>query len=141
VVLKSAALALLEPLVMPDGLDGIRILLVDDDEDLLAVMQVILESDGALVTPISNAEAALAELATTRPDVLVLDIIMPGRDGWSLLSEARRRGALDGVSVLIVTGLELKPHQISDAGVNGYLPKPMDAKTLCATIESLVRAR
>lgn len=126
---------------MPDGLDGIRILLVDDDEDLLAVMQVILESDGALVTPISNADAALAELATRRPDVLVLDIIMPGRDGWSLLSEARRRGALDGVTVLIVSGLELKPHQIADAGVNGYLSKPMDAKTLCTTIEGLVRAR
>jgi two-component system, NtrC family, response regulator GlrR len=132
---------LLLPLAMPDGLDGIRILLVDDDEDLLAVMQVILESDGALVTPTSSVDAALAELATTRPDVLVLDIIMPGRDGWSLLSEARGRGALDGVSVLIVTGLELKPQQIADAGVNGYLPKPMDAKTLCATVEGLLRAR
>ena len=132
---------MLEPLSMPDGLDGIRILLVDDDEDLLAVMQVILESDGALVTPISNVEAALAELATTRPDVLVLDIIMPGRDGWSLLSEARRRGCLDGVSVLIVTGLELRPQQIADAGANGYLPKPMDGKTLCTTIEGLLRAR
>jgi two-component system response regulator GlrR len=126
---------------MPDGLDGIRILVVDDDEDLLAVMQAILESDGAIVSPISNAEAALAELATTRPDVLVLDIIMPGRDGWSLLSEARRRGVLDEVLVLIVTGLELKPHEIAHAGVHGYLPKPMDGRTLCRTIEGLVRAR
>ena len=126
---------------MPGSLDGIQVLLVDDDEDLLAVMQLILESEGALVIPASHTEAALAALATTKPDVLVLDIMMPRRDGWSLLNEARSRGDLDGVSVLAVTGLDLKPDQIEEAGLNEYLPKPMDARTLCGTVERLARAR
>ncbi len=77
---------------------------------------------------------------TVKPDVLVLDIAMPRRDGWSLLKEARSRGDLDGVAVLAVTGLVLKHHQIEEAGLNGYLPTPMDAKTLCMTVERLARA-
>lgn len=126
---------------MPAVLDGIRVLLLDDDEDLVAVMQLILESQGALVTPTSNAEAALGALAAMKPDVLVMDITMPRRDGWWLLNEARRRGDLDGVLVLAVTGLDLKSEQIKDAGLNGYLPKPMDAKTLIVTVERLARER
>jgi CheY-like chemotaxis protein len=89
---------------MPDVLNGIQVLLVDDDEDLLEIMQLILESQGALVISTSNAEAALAALATMKPDVLALDIRMPRRDGWSLLNEARSRGHLEGL--------------------NGYLPSP-----------------
>lgn len=126
---------------MPAVLDGIRVLLIDDDEDLVAVMQLILESQGALVTPTSDAEAALAALAAMKPDVVVMDITMPRRDGWWLLNEARRRGDLDGVLVLAVTGLDLKSEQIKDAGLNGYLPKPMDAKTLVMTVERLARER
>jgi DNA-binding response OmpR family regulator len=126
---------------MPDVLNGIQVLLVDDDENLLEIMQLILESQGALVISTSNAEAALAALATMKPDVLALDIRMPRRDGWSLLNEARSRGHLEGVSVLAVTGLDLSHDQIKEAGLNGYLPKPMDAKTLCMTVEGLVQAR
>jgi DNA-binding response OmpR family regulator len=125
---------------MPSVLEGIQVLLVDDDEDLLAVMQLILESQGALVITTSTAEAALDTLSTTKPDVLVLDIMMPHRDGWSLLNEARGRGDLDGVPVLAVTGLDLGRDQIEQAGLSGYLPKPMDAKALCLAVARLARA-
>jgi two-component system, OmpR family, response regulator AdeR len=121
-------------------LDGIQVLLLDDDKDLLAVMQMILESRGALVVPVSHAEAALAALPTMTADVLVLDITMPRRDGWWLLNEARTRGVLDGVSVLVVTGRHLKREQIEEARLNGYLQKPVDANTLCMTVERLARA-
>src|SRR6266850_2968202 len=126
---------------MPGTLDGIQVLLLDDDEDVLAILQMILESRGALVVLTSNAEAALAALTTMKVDVLVLDITMPRRDGWWFLNEARSRGDLDGVPVLAVTGRNLNRDQIKNAGLNSYLQTPVDANTLRMTVERLARAR
>lgn len=126
---------------MVKGLDGIQVLLVDDDEDVRTVMQLILESQGALVVPASNAEAALALLATMKPDVLVSDIRMPRRDGWWLVNEARNRGHLDGVPTLAVTGFDLKLQQIDGAGFDEYLRKPVDRDHLCMTVQRLSRER
>ena len=126
---------------MVKGLDGIQVLLVDDDEDVRTVMQLILESQGAVVVPASNAEAALALLATMKPDVLVSDIRMPRHDGWWLVNEARSRGHLDGVPTLAVTGFDLKLQQLDGAAFDEYLRKPVDRDHLCMTVQRLSRER
>jgi CheY-like chemotaxis protein len=127
--------------LIASGLEGIRILLVDDDEDVRAVMEMILESEGALVVSASNADAALALMANWKPDVLVSDIRMPRRDGSWLVNEARNRGHLSGVPTLAVTGFDVKLQQMDVAGFDEYLRKPVDRDQLCTTVLRLARER
>lgn len=116
-------------------------LLVDDDADARAVMQMVMEYQGALVIPATDAKSALGLLDTVKPDVLVSDINMPEHDGFWLLQEARRLARLDGVPALAVTGLELTPKEIEAAGFHGYLRKPVDPNMLCNTVHALARRR
>jgi CheY-like chemotaxis protein len=122
-------------------LDGVRVVLVDDDEDVLTVMQLIMEARGALVVPATDAETALAILASMTPDVLVSDIRMPRHDGWWLVREGRSRGHLDGVPTLAVTGFDVKLQQMDARTFDEYLRKPVDADQLCATVQRLARER
>ena len=104
-------------------------------------MKLIMEYQGALVITASDAKAALAVLATMKPDVLVSDITMPGHDGWWLLREARSRGHLDGTPALAITALDVGPEQLADGGFEDYLRKPIDPQALCNTVQSLARGR
>src|SRR4051794_2013967 len=122
-------------------LSGVHVLLVDDDADARAVMQMVMEYQGALVIPATDAKSALGLLDTVKPDVLVSDINMPEHDGFWLLQEARRLARLDGVPALAVTGLELTPKEIEAAGFHGYLRKPVDPNMLCNTVHALARRR
>ena len=126
---------------MMHPLSGLHVLLVEDEEDARAVMKMVMEYQGALVMTASEAEAALSIMDTVKPDVLISDISMPGHDGWWLIREARRLGKLDGTPALAVTALELKPQQITDAGFQAYLRKPVDPQDLCNTVQMLARGR
>jgi CheY-like chemotaxis protein len=81
---------------MRPALSAITVLVVDDDDDALALTEFILEQHGAFVASASGADEALKLLACVKPDVLLSDITMPGHDGLWLLGEARGRGYLDG---------------------------------------------
>jgi CheY-like chemotaxis protein len=122
-------------------LAGIHVLLVEDDGDARDIMRTVMEYQGALVIVAPNAKSALVAMETLKPDVLVSDISMPEYDGFWLLAEARRRGWLEGVATLAVTALELKPSQITEAGFDSYLRKPVDPNVLCNTVQSLARGR
>jgi CheY-like chemotaxis protein len=126
---------------MPRALEGIYVLLVEDDGDSLALMTLVMEQQGALVAAASDPGAALSLLAVMKPDVLVTDISMPGRDGWWLLSEARRRGHLLEVPALAVTALKLTPEEVRQAGFNAYLRKPVDPDRLSTTVQALARGQ
>ena len=104
-------------------------------------MQMVMDYQGALVITADSAKAALALMATVKPNVLVSDINMPQHDGFWLIEEARSLGYLDGVPTLAVTALELGPQEIKDAGFDAYLRKPVDPDDLCATVQKLGRGR
>jgi CheY-like chemotaxis protein len=122
-------------------LEGLRVVLVEDDADVRDVLQLTMEARGAVVVPAADADMALAVLAEMTPDILVSDIRMPRRDGWWLVREARDRGHLDGVPTLAVTGFDVKLQQMDAGGFDEYLRKPVDADHLRRTVQRLARER
>ena len=84
-----------------------RALLVDDDEAMRRGTRLILEQDGWKVDEAANGREALARLAETRPDVIMLDLMMPEMDGFEFLDEIRQRVALRDIPVLVVTAKDL----------------------------------
>lgn len=119
---------------MPQRLDGIRVLLVEDDADGRDVMQSFIEYEGAYVVPAADGASALAALATMKPHVIVTDINMPTHDGFWFVHEARERGYLDGVPTMAVTALQLDRAKLEDAGFSAYLRKPIELDVLCSTV-------
>ena len=89
------------------GTVGRQVLVVDDDDIMRRGMRLALEGDGWKVSEAEHGREALARLAETRPDVIVLDLMMPVMDGFEFLDEIRRRKEWREIPVLVVTAKDL----------------------------------
>ncbi len=123
------------------SLSGIRVLVVDDDDDALDLLTFVLERCGATVTPARSAADALAALDRTLPDVLVSDIGMPDQDGYALIGAMRARPAEHGGTVPAIaysafTRAEDRQRAL-DAGFNAFLAKPARLEELVSLIARL----
>lgn len=115
-----------------------RILLADDDEELCALLQDYLGEEGFEIRVVHDGRAALACALNEGPDALVLDVMMPGLNGFDVLRELRTRSALPvlmltarGEDVDRIVGLEL--------GADDYLPKPFNPRELVARLRAILR--
>jgi CheY-like chemotaxis protein len=124
---------------MPTLLNGIVVVVVEDDPDSRELLKMIMEQRGATVVAASDAVSALEALRRVRPNVLVTDVSMPGRDGLWLMQEALTHGLLNGVGAVALTAMSLTPQQIRDAGFDVHLLKPIDPAVLCARVHGLAR--
>ena len=120
------------------SLRGVAVLVVDDDRDTVEVLTTSLRQAGALVMPCQSAEDALAYCRFARPDVVVTDIMMPGRDGYWLLRELKSR--FRKVPVVAITAWGGRERAL-DAGFARYIAKPFDPLALRDTLEALVTHR
>jgi CheY-like chemotaxis protein len=84
-----------------------RLLLVEDDETTRTVIQHALEREGWAVTPAENGRVGLARVAETRPDAILLDLMMPEMDGFEFLAELRRQADWRDIPVLVLTAMDL----------------------------------
>ncbi|MEY4642600.1 MAG: hypothetical protein RLZZ227_2594 [Pseudomonadota bacterium] len=111
-----------------------RILLVDDDTDLLHLVSVRLRANGYEVNAVDNAEKALAQLSIYKPHVVVTDLLMSGMDGMALFEAIQRKHA--GLPVIILTANGTIPDAVTAAqkGVFGYLEKPFEASVLLSSL-------
>lgn len=118
-------------------LDGLRVLVVDDDRDILESFRVILDAEGAEVLTAGDGNAAVRLAAEHEPDVVVLDMMLPGRSG--LLALERIKGKAESPAVIMVTANEGRRHQeyAESMGVDAYLQKPVPLGQLIETIERL----
>ena len=116
-----------------------RILLVDDDKDLLQLIAMRLTSAGYAVTAVGSGEAALASLAVSRPRLVITDLRMQGMDGLALYEEIRRVSS--GIPVIILTAHGTIPEAVAATrkGVFGFLTKPFDGKLLVETAADALR--
>jgi CheY-like chemotaxis protein len=124
-----------------DQLAGVKVLLVEDDEDSRELMSRMLRQRGADVTSTSNAADAMSVFLSDRPDVLVSDIGMPDIDGYELLRRVRALGARRGgkVPAIALTALA-RPDDRRRAlhvGYQVHVPKPADASELAAVVANL----
>jgi two-component system response regulator GlrR len=114
--------------------DGARLLLVDDDADLLKLLSMRLGAAGYQVTAVASAEAALAQLAVQRPALVISDVQLPGQDGLALFDAIRARDATLPVILLTAHGTIPDAVEATARGVYSYLTKPFDGRALLQTI-------
>ena len=117
---------------------GLRVLVVDDDADVLELFELALTACGADVTATNNARDAIALAARMRPHVIVSDIAMVGEDGYWLVRELKRLPTeiVGDVPVVAVTayGREHPRARVLAAGFVDHLQKPIDPEQLCRVV-------
>ncbi|MEP7057605.1 MAG: response regulator [Caldimonas sp.] len=111
------------------SIEGLDLLIVEDDQEASAMLEVILVNRGARVTSARDYDGALALLEIAEPDVLISDIGMPGRDGYDLIREIRRREAGTGrrLPAIALTSFTRSQDQAQsfEAGFDAHCPKPL----------------
>jgi CheY-like chemotaxis protein len=121
------------------GDDTKRVLVVDDEEDVRALVRQLLERVGYAVDTAANGREALDSIASVRPDLIVLDLVMPVLDGWGVME----RLALEGAPPIVILA---SPGQNAQDGpfrdfVAAYLAKPIHGEELAAACRRILTAR
>lgn len=118
-----------------------KLLVAEDDPKLLKSLVHILENGKFMVDGVDNGEDALQYAATGEYDGLVLDIMMPGKDGLEVLQELRRKG-INTPTLFLTARTEISQRvEGLDAGADDYLPKPFSTAELLARIRAMLRRK
>jgi signal transduction histidine kinase len=123
------------------ALEGLRVLLVDDERDTRELLAFVLEQCGATVTTVASTPDALAALAKSKPDVLLSDIGMPGEDGYELIRRVRasKRKFGDRIPAAALTAYttEGDRDRVLSAGFQAHIVKPVEPANLVAIVAHL----
>ncbi len=125
------------------SLEGKRVLLVDDDNDILTSMQAAFEPTGAVIELANNGNRAVELAEKNNPDVVILDMMLPGRSGFLVLEKIKAKKPRNGKPfVIMITGNQGKRHQMyaESLGANEYFTKPVKMDKLIQTAERLTAA-
>jgi two-component system CheB/CheR fusion protein len=124
-----------------DGLDGARILLVDDAAEVVMVFQSLLEMEGAQVVVATSAADALAALKQHAVDIVISDISMPGMDGYQFLEAMRQLPHCTDIPAIALSGLvrERDIARALEAGFSAHLSKPVSIPKLMSTLHGLLK--
>jgi DNA-binding response OmpR family regulator len=114
------------------------ILVVDDDDDIRGLLRALLERAGHGVSEASDGRAGLRELYRSSPDLVILDVAMPGLDGWATLERIRE---VTDVPVLMLTARDAELERVRGlkGGADDYVVKPFGRQELVARVEALLR--
>jgi len=118
-----------------------RILVVDDEPDITALVAYHLAREGYRVTTAGTGADALRAAREERPDLVVLDLMLPGHSGYDVLSELRRREETREIGVLLLTARKEEPDRIKglSLGADDYLSKPFSPKELVLRVAAILR--
>ncbi len=119
-------------------LESRHILIVDDDEDILSSIDLAMRSEGAETTTVTDGNRAVSIMHSIEPDVVVLDMMLPGRSGFLVLEKIMEYDPAP--IVVMVTANQGKRHMeyAYELGVSGYLYKPVALERLIETIVDLL---
>jgi CheY-like chemotaxis protein len=115
---------------------GKSILIVDDNQANLKLARVLLEGEGFDTRTAVDAEEAIDALQNFKPDLILMDIQLPGIDGLELTRQLKARPATKDIRIVALTAYAMKgdEQKARDAGCDGYITKPIDTRTLSDTI-------
>src|SRR5437773_2543817 len=127
----------------PHGEIAVKVLLVDDEDSLRKVMRDLLERDGYAVTEARDGVQALDQVDRVGPDIIVLDLNLPGLDGYGVLSHLRSRPATADIPVIVLTAKGDEDNEVSvfELGADDFLTKPFRARALSARLEAVLGRR
>ena len=117
-----------------------RILIVDDEPNIVASLEFLMRGDDYDVRVARNGEEALLLAERFRPDLMVLDVMMPQRSGFEVCRKIRENPALRGMKIVMLTarGREVEREKGLDLGANAYVTKPFSTKELMITVRDLL---
>jgi class 3 adenylate cyclase len=117
------------------------VLVVDDDPDMVAFLARLLQREGMEVETAENGDAALAQVASAVPDLVLLDVMMPGASGFDVCRRLKSDEATALVPVVLVTSLEDSDSRVRgiEAGADDFLSKPIKREELMARVKTLRR--
>jgi signal transduction histidine kinase/CheY-like chemotaxis protein len=110
------------------------IVVIDDDHSILELAERILAKEGYKTVLIDNAQLGLQIVRSTKPDFVILDIMLPGSDGWAVLNQIKKDRDCNNVKVLMLSVLD-EQQRASKDGADGFVPKPLDRDRLLQAIE------
>lgn len=126
--------------------DKAKILLVDDDQDFVEATKLVLESKPYEVIVAYNGDEGLAKARRDRPDLIILDIIMPVKDGFNAAEELKKDSELSKIPVLMLTSFSQKVGETSLSVSQGltldtedYVDKPVSPEELLRRVERLLK--
>src|ERR1700737_3061359 len=120
-----------------------RILIVDDERHNVELLKVMLKPEGYLLLTASNGEEALGLLAEQQPDLILLDVMMPGMDGYVVAGKIKENLATRNIPVIMLTALDDRNAKMLglNAGAEDFLTKPVDRAELCVRVRNLLRLK
>ena len=115
-----------------------RVLVVDDEPAIANLAKVKLTNDGFDVVTAHSGKEALEKVASEPPDVIVLDVMMPGMDGWEVASRLRGNPATKDIPILMLTALGIPEERVPGLpDIDEYYTKPFEAATLVKLVRRL----
>ncbi len=115
-----------------------RVLVIDDDPAMTDLLRIILTSNQMEVKVVNDGQTGLDSLASYKPNIIILDLLMPELDGWKVCQRIKE---INQIPILILSAVD-SPSKIAealDAGADGYLIKPVTTTSLIALINNLVK--
>jgi PAS domain S-box-containing protein len=120
-----------------------RVLIVDDERTNRELLELMLASEGYLLQTAANGEEALALVAQQPPDLILLDLMMPGLDGYRVTKQIKRNRATKNIAIIIVSALYDRNAKMLalTAGAEDFLTKPVDRAELCIRVRNLLHLK
>ena len=118
-----------------------KILIVDDEQEILDLLTFNLRREGYETLAVADGEAALVQAHAARPDLIILDVMLPGKDGWEVLRSLRQDPATRSVPVVFLTARESEIDEVVglELGADDYIIKPISMHKLLARIKLALR--
>ncbi|HKL46670.1 MAG TPA: response regulator [Roseovarius sp.] len=119
---------------------GKRVLLIEDEPNIIEAVSFILSRDGWDVKTHSNGHDAIDAVRARAPDLVILDVMLPGKSGFDILHEIRADSDLSGMPVLMLTARgQVKDRELAEqSGVNRYMTKPFSNADVLEVVRSMV---
>jgi DNA-binding response OmpR family regulator len=117
-----------------------RVLVVDDDESIRQLIEIVLKDEGFAVDFASDGSVALDVISRQHPDLIMLDMRMPGMDGWEFVDRYRARYG-HRASIIVFTAAHNAAERSAEVDADGYIAKPFDLDDLIERVTAAVRKR
>jgi DNA-binding response OmpR family regulator len=117
-----------------------KVLIADDEPNILISLEFLMKREGWQVSVARDGNEALAAILRERPDLVLLDVMMPGKTGFEVCQAVRADESLAGVKILMLTakGRDTDVAQGLGVGANAYMTKPFSTKELAAKVRELL---
>ena len=124
-------------------IENSKILLVDDEEDILEFLSYNLKKEGSRIDTANNGISALKKLEKSKPDLIILDVMMPEMDGIEVCEKIREQDNFDDVLILFLTARSEEYSELAgfSAGADDYITKPIKPKLLVSRVNAILKRK